>query len=58
MLPIPEAMEPEVLNQAWLKMAAESMAGLYIELEAAAHAVENAYVLQLSSRVLMHRLIL
>jgi hypothetical protein len=40
MFPILNVMEPEVLNQEWLKMAAESMANLYIELEGAALAVE------------------
>lgn len=41
MIPILEAMEPEVLNHEWLKSAAESIAGLYLELEGAALAVDN-----------------
>ena len=44
MFPILDVMEPEVLNQEWLKLAAESMANLYLELEGAALAVENVYV--------------
>ncbi|KAJ6528482.1 hypothetical protein B0H19DRAFT_1274705 [Mycena capillaripes] len=36
LLPILEAMEPEVLNPEWLKASAEALAGLVLELEVAA----------------------
>jgi hypothetical protein len=44
MFPILEAMEPELLSHEWLKSAAETMAGLYLELEGAALMVDNVYV--------------
>ena len=49
MFPILEEMEPEVLNHNWLKSGTETMAGLYLELEGAALAVDNAYVVILAA---------
>ena len=51
MFPILNAMEPEVLSQEWLELAAESMTTLYLELEGAALAVENVYVSQIFPQV-------
>jgi hypothetical protein len=44
MFPILEVMEPELLSHEWLKSAAETIAGLYLELEGAALMVDNVYV--------------
>jgi hypothetical protein len=41
MLPILEAMEAEVLNPRWLEDSTVALAGLIIELEASAAAIEN-----------------
>lgn len=43
MFPILEAMEAEVLNPQWLKLSAEALAGLVLELEVSAVAIENVY---------------
>jgi hypothetical protein len=41
MLPILEAMEPEVLNPEWVKHGAEALAGLVLELEGSSIAINQ-----------------
>ena len=48
MFMILKAMEPEVLDHEWLKLTAESIASLYLELEGVAVAVDNVYVISVA----------
>ena len=45
MLPILEAMEPEILNNEWMVASMETLAGLVLELEGTAAAIERRYAL-------------
>ena len=45
MLPILGAMEPEILNDEWMVASMETLAGLVLELEGTAAAIERRYAL-------------